>query len=416
MTPSKLIILLTVFVVGAVERANSDSEKECLSRNDYDHKAVHDLLSRSQNTVGDFKRLTDFPCWFDVDLARIGQEFARRHFGQLFISNTLASILLFTHPQIQPVLLLARADDTLKQRTKGDLATAQQIFLWYQADVLSPEWFQSVQNIRKIHSSVAAQIKTRNNTNIHNPDNPPDHWRNFQRDEKMWEAFYLDLKQLDTPKVRERLVPFKFSSPYKFNQYLLLITHWFFAGLPVLNPRQLGISNHTERDLQGFLHLWSVIAYNVGLEEEFVFCKGTLDQWKECIEYLKYFFVTHYLPHLLNMNLEAELLIQGQAEVIKQFVPGIPLEFWLITLLENHLNVPGTHLRKHVKLVPGAFGSLIDWFSTKAANEVDFFRGVLNKSILTALQVASLRSFGNPGNNLTHVASDHYSCSTYLLG
>ncbi|CAG7830655.1 unnamed protein product, partial [Allacma fusca] len=109
-------------------------EKKCSTTNDYDPKTVHNLLQSGQAIVGEFKPLKEFPCWFDVDLARIGQEFARRHFAQLFIANTLASILLFTHRQSQPVLLLARASDTLKQRTKGDLATAQQIYLWYHAE------------------------------------------------------------------------------------------------------------------------------------------------------------------------------------------------------------------------------------------------------------------------------------------
>ncbi|CAG7659286.1 unnamed protein product, partial [Allacma fusca] len=254
-----------------------------------------------------------------------------------------------------------------------------------------PEWFESVQNVRKIHSSVAAQIKTRNNTNINNSDTPPNHWTNFQRDAKMWEAFHLDLKPLDTPEVRGKIIPFNFTSPNKFNQYLLAGVYWYFVGLPVLNPRQLGISNYTERDLQGFLHIWAVIAHNVGLEEEFIFCKDSIDQWKECNEYLKYIFANHYLPQLLDINLEAELLIQGQAEVIKQIVPGIPLEFWLITLLENHLNVSGTHLRNHVKWGPGAFSSAIDWLTTKGANEMDFFRGLLNKGVLAALQVSSFR-------------------------
>ncbi|CAG7786286.1 unnamed protein product [Allacma fusca] len=361
-------------------------------------------------SYGDTKSPSTFPCWFDLDLARAGQKFARKYFGHILFANSLSSILLHSDRQAREVLLLARNNFLPEKITKTSLATAQQILLWYQSDILSPEWSMSLKNVREIHLSVSKRLKEKDTSSGRKAALEDNSVFRSKTNTKMWETFRMDIRKLDTPETRQKFVPLNSISPrFRFNQYAMSMALWSFMALPVLKPDQLGISKFSEEDLQGFAHLWATIAYTLGMDERFIFCKNTVAQWTECKEYLKDLFTAYYLPQLLELDFQGEILIENQLQGIKEFAPGVTNDAWLINLLEKQLDVRATHLRKQQNLESIVIGSTANWFATDATRISPSLQRIFNRVISRAIKDNSIKHFGDPGTNATIVATEHFS-------
>ncbi|CAG7824548.1 unnamed protein product, partial [Allacma fusca] len=148
----------------------------------------------------------------------------------------------------------------------------------------------------------------KNNYVATNKSNPT----GFYPRKKMWEAFKLDLENAVTGIKMERK---DYSKPkYMQNQYTMTIALWGFMSLPVMIPYRLGIVRFTETDLKGFVHLWGIIAYMLGAEEEFIFCKDVWNGWEECKDYLREIFRVYLLPQMLELDFEGQIMIESLIE------------------------------------------------------------------------------------------------------
>lgn len=61
------------------------------------------------------------------------------------------------------------------------------------------------------------------------------------------------------------------NSPYKpkgINNTDIAITQACFVGMIVLRPRDIGVHNATDEDIEAFCHMWRCYGYYLGLEDE----------------------------------------------------------------------------------------------------------------------------------------------------
>ncbi|CAG7716615.1 unnamed protein product, partial [Allacma fusca] len=375
-----LLLLSTIFV----PTTHQSSPLECSQKKFIPVKKIFEL---GQLSAGDSGSTSTFPCWLDVKLARIGQNFAQKYFGHMFFAHALSLVALLSDEQTRRVLVLTGKSDTPDKSARRYLATAQQIHLWYHSDILSPQWTQSVEKVREIHSFVAFYVDTLNDTYA-NIKVAEEKRSGFKPNEKMWEAFNLDIKNFDREKILSQSVHFNISLPkpkFKFNQYTMTLTIWAFMALPILSPTQLGISKYSERDLQGFAHLWATVGYALGTEERFIFCK-TPDEWPECKLFLKGLFQTHFLPQLLDLNFEGETMIESLLWGMEKLVPRYPPDALLINLLEKHLGIRAKNLRRQRSLQSSVLGSSANWFMNAAT-----LRSGLLRSFFTSLAFGEMQ-------------------------
>ena len=122
-----------------------------------------DLYRLGRDLMADSGR-TDpqLPCWFDPNLARVGQRFARTNFAQLVIAHFLSLFLLIANPDIRRILYftMRSADpDTAYQRY---IATALQAKLWYDVEILHANVSTEVREVRNIHRATAHRIEDEN--------------------------------------------------------------------------------------------------------------------------------------------------------------------------------------------------------------------------------------------------------------
>ncbi|XP_052121681.1 uncharacterized protein LOC113202178 [Frankliniella occidentalis] len=121
------------------------------------------------------------------------------------------------------------------------------------------------------------------------------------------------------------------------SQYDMSLTQWAFIG-PVLQfPEQYGIGNATREELDGFVHLWEVFGYALGIDDRFNFCQGgleaTLRRARETLS-------TIVLPGLRGAQPPWEYMTRCMADGLGYLLPGIGFESQLATLLAVTLDSP----------------------------------------------------------------------------
>ncbi|CAG7728112.1 unnamed protein product [Allacma fusca] len=391
--------------VGNCARLTDQAQEECLRPNKLQKISITDVLKLGETLPLDSRTTSLFPCWFDLELARTGQRFARKYLAQISFANGMSLILLLSDYQTRRVLFLTQKSETPEKAFKRYTATMQQIVVWFESDILSPNWVRSVTNVRKIHSHASSHVKSLNSTASKFTVTPEENETGFQPNGNLWKAFKMDLAQM---RYEVQPTEFDYSTPkFKFNQYTMVMTVWAFMALPILSPQALGIKNAMEEELQGYAHLWAVIAYALGTDEKFIFCKGTLIEWQDCKCQLKDLLTKHFLPQLLNLDFEGELMIESMLLAFKRILTGYPVEGLLINLLEEHLGMKATHLRKQRDLMSLVAGTTVNNFIYYSG-----YNPVLglftNQLTLSQIQSASLKVFGDPGTNLTHVSNAHF--------
>ncbi|CAG7687114.1 unnamed protein product [Allacma fusca] len=223
-----------------------------------------------------------FPCWFDLNLARTGQEFARKYFGELVFANVFGLVAALADSPTRRVLFLTGKSNTPEKAFKRYLASVQQVHLWYHSDILSSWWATSIRNVRKIHSYASFYVESLNSSVSKLTATRENNLMGFQPNKKLWKAFKMDLRQFSNG---SQSAEFENSDPkFKLNHYGMTLTLWGVLALPVLNPVSLGIVMPSdEKGLKGFVHLWSIIRYALRTDEQFIFCKDTRsdNDWRE---------------------------------------------------------------------------------------------------------------------------------------
>ena len=312
-------ILINLWALLAIVTAKS-GVSECLL-NPKDTVPVTNILSKGQELYGESGTEPGFPCWFNVELARAGQEFARKNFAQISLGHGLGLIPLLGNQQSRRVLYATHRSNTPETAFKRYTATGLHIALWYKEDILSPNWMKSALTIRRIHDGAGKyfkELQTSNETDFRKPlvtkNNDP---HGFKPDTRMWEAFEADMEEskyadmMENPKLKEILQ----HEPKEFyNQFLFSITQWAFVALPVLFPKQIMIPRWTEMDLKGFVHFWAVLCYVLGMDERFIICRDPND-FEGCKKYLDDMFHLYIVPSLFDIDYEGQIMSEAVLRV-----------------------------------------------------------------------------------------------------
>ncbi|CAG7727705.1 unnamed protein product [Allacma fusca] len=261
-----------------------------------------------------------FPPWFDLELARTGQKFSCKYFAQLVFANIMSLVVSLSDLPTRRALFLTRKSNTPERAFKRYVSTAQQVHLWYHSDILDPSWAKSISNVREIHNYASNYLESLNPPVLKSPVHPEDNPKDFQPNERLWKAFKMDLAKLN---YEDQPTDYHYSAPkFQFKQYGWQMAIWPFVALPILNPETLGIEMPSdEKGLQGFIHLWSVIGYALGTDEENIYCKDawSKNEWQGCKHHLREILLKTFLPQLINLDFEGKTMIESMLLVIQMF-------------------------------------------------------------------------------------------------
>ncbi|XP_023019818.2 uncharacterized protein [Leptinotarsa decemlineata] len=183
-------------------------------------------------TNANFFGNNELPPFYDEELFKRGQRVFDKHiFAMMFakIQGLLAVLLI---PTIRRMLVFTKMSGSDLMAYKRYLATTFHMVVWYQNDFKpGSKLWNSISEVRNMHNSAS---------------------------KRGCEANISRISQKD-----------------------MALTQFGFMGFALARAEKVGIYGVTEEEWAGFLHVWRVVGYLMGMEDRFNLCTGSVKETKE---------------------------------------------------------------------------------------------------------------------------------------
>ncbi|XP_018563856.1 uncharacterized protein LOC108905470 [Anoplophora glabripennis] len=180
----------------------------------------------------DFRNRDDLPPFYDEELFRRGQKFFHKHIFGLFLSKCLGLVAVLAVPSILKVLMFTRMSGTELTAYKRYVSTILHMMVWYDSDFKpGSKLWKSIADVRKRHNSASNRSCSAGMNRITQKD--------------------------------------------------MAITQFGFMGISVCRSKMVGIHKASDEEWEGFIHIWRVIGYLMGIEDRFNLCSGTVEETRE---------------------------------------------------------------------------------------------------------------------------------------
>ncbi|XP_053598459.1 uncharacterized protein LOC103570505 [Microplitis demolitor] len=227
------------------------------------------------------KSTEEIPAWLDREKFARGQKFAQDNVLGLFFSVLLTLFASVSFEEgLKPLVATGKSSDPYGA-FKRYLSTSIRIRNWYTSDpwTKGTPAYNDLRAVRRIHTIIRANA-------------------NSMSDEELTKAATIENSFSPTrntllqdfrsacPVTLPGQCPFAIKSqgPVKLkrmHQCEMACAQGGFFCLVVLHPKALGIHGVTDEQLDDFCYVWRCIGYILGIENEFNFCRGTLDEIKQ---------------------------------------------------------------------------------------------------------------------------------------
>ncbi|KYM78211.1 hypothetical protein ALC53_11406 [Atta colombica] len=234
---------------------------------------------------GDFseQRGNTKPDWLIMDKFYRGQHFAERHFSAIFMSQVMGLIQIFSFTDGMRTLIFSQESNTPYNAFVRYLRTANSFRNWYTSDpwCQGTPAYRDIQRVRRLHSAMRSKLCKKS-------------FEEIDRDSKIQNVWCPILGKITKdfantcPMAKSQQCPYTMVRTKSLNQGDMAGTLFSCMGLAVLYPEQFGIYASDE-DLEAFCHLWRSLGYLLGIQDQYNFCRGNLQEIrqrsKDFIEY-----------------------------------------------------------------------------------------------------------------------------------
>lgn len=246
------------------------------------------------------------PDWLNMDKFYRGQRFAQRYFSLISISNLMGLLQIFSFSDGLKPLILSQKSNTPYRAFERYLRTIRSFRNWYTSD----PWcegtpaYRDIQRVRKLHRAMRQKLCRKN-------------FEEIDRDSKIENTWCPMLGKISRdfadacPKAKNQQCPYTMTRTRGLNQGDMSGTQFASMGLIVLYPEQFGIHNANDEDLEAFCHLWRGLGYLLGIEDQYNFCRGSLEDVRERT---KDFIEQWVKPNLRTVTSEWEHMIMSLFE------------------------------------------------------------------------------------------------------
>ncbi|XP_046748354.1 uncharacterized protein LOC124412496 [Diprion similis] len=298
-------------------------------------KAIPDSmlhLCTGRNRPGDCGRPSDVkPEWLDMEKLRRGQKFAQEHMFPIYFSEMLSLFALFSFEDgLKPLIMTGRSS-TPFTAFKRYLSTGLRIRHWYTEDLWakgSPAR-KDILTVRMMHGAAKRRLDASTNAEIDAAAKIPNACCPSR------EMLLKDFAETcEVPVIGQCPYLLERNNPDRqkgINQTEMALTQWGFVGLIISYPKCLGVHYATDEDLEAFCHLWRSIGYQLGMEDEYNFCRGTLEEIRQrSSDFLE----TWVKPNLRIITPEWEHMMRCIFTGVSVYLPGATYETSLLYLTE----------------------------------------------------------------------------------
>ncbi|XP_046748835.1 uncharacterized protein LOC124412762 [Diprion similis] len=320
------------------------------------------------------------PDWLDMEKLRRGQKFAQDHSFSIYIAEILSWFATYTfQSSLNPVIITGKTSSPFAA-FKRFLSTSLRIRHWCTQDLWSKETaaWKDILAVRRMHAVVKRRMDT---------------FTKEDRDAaaKIPKPFFISRKILledfpeacKTPAIGQCPLLIDQNSPdppRSFNQTDMAITQWGFVGLIVSYPEAFGVHYATDEDLEAYCHLWRSISYQLGMEDDFNFCRGTL---KDIRKRSNDFIEAWVKPHLREVTPEWEHMLRCIFSSLNLFMPNITFETGLLQFTDIiNLKMPRLYSSLSYKQWIGYYVTkYFFYYATKLPGVIKLANTFLNRSL-----------------------------------
>lgn len=320
------------------DKSAEEGEKPMLERLRDALEAVPDSmlhLMTGRNRPGDCGRPSDQkPDWLDMDKLRRGQKFAQDHMFPVYFAEMLALFALFSFEDGLKPLIVTGKSSTPYTAFKRYLSTGMRVRHWYTGDLWEKGTVarKDILTVRAMHAAVKRRLDASTNEEIDLASTISNPWCPTR--EMLIKDFSETCAAPAIGQCPYTIVRNSPDRPKGINQLEMALTQWGFIGLITSYPKLLGVHDASDEDLEAFCHLWRSIGYQLGMEDEYNFCRGSLAD----IRQRSHDFLEAWVkPNLREITPEWEHMMRCVISGVASFLPGITYEsalFYLSEILE----------------------------------------------------------------------------------
>ncbi|KAL6257257.1 hypothetical protein P5V15_012184 [Pogonomyrmex californicus] len=278
---------------------------------------------------------TDKPLWLDMDKFRRGQQFARDHFFSILFANVLSLFNIFAFADGLKPIILSQRSHTPYLAFKRYLSTTCRVQNWLLGDpwTVGTEAYKDIQVVRKMHRAMRARLCELDNKKIDIATKIPHPWCPDR------EIILKDFSSCPYPTVENGCLHLSVK-PKGLNQADMGATQFAFIGMILLYPREFGI-HVSDNDMAAFCHTWRGIGYLLGIEDQYNFCRGNLEEIKQRSHDFVELWVKSYLRQVTP---EWEHMMRCVTESLTYYIGGSSFKT-LLLFVTNLLNIDMPHLQ-----------------------------------------------------------------------
>ncbi|XP_014478876.1 PREDICTED: uncharacterized protein LOC106746620 isoform X2 [Dinoponera quadriceps] len=240
-------------------------------------------INRSQETL---------PEWMDMDKYRRGQKFVHDNYGSITISLLASTVYINTFDDVLKPVIISKKSHTPYLAFKRYLSTLTRILSWLTGEpwVKETKAYKDLKMTRQKHAHINTKMSKLSN-------------EQFAVEAKI--ADPLSLERETFLKTFATECPFKKlgQRPYKTLNASSVTTDFVNNGtmfnvqggiitLIIIYSQNIGIQDITDDDLEAYCHMWKCYGYLLGMEDEYNFCNGSLEQIKQRARDFSQYWVT----------------------------------------------------------------------------------------------------------------------------
>ncbi|XP_029668921.1 uncharacterized protein LOC115238899 [Formica exsecta] len=216
------------------------------------------------------------PNWLDMDKFKRGQQFALRHFCSVSISNLMGLLQIFSFADGLKPLILSQKSNTPYRAFKRYVSSINRFRNWYTSNpwCKGTQAYHDIQTVRNLHRAMRRKLCNMSDDRI----------------DLASEISHIKCPAFNTitkdfadacPTAENWQCPYTMSRMKGLNQGDMSGTQFACMGLIVLYPEQFGVYNASDEDLEAFCHLWRGLGYLLGIEDQYNFCRGSLQDIRQ---------------------------------------------------------------------------------------------------------------------------------------
>jgi len=280
------------------------------------------------------------PDWLDMEKFRRGQRFALHYFSSISICNLLSLLQIFnTSNTLKPLMYKSSTPYGAFRRF---LSTIIRIRNWYMSDPWceNTKAYKEIRTVRRIHRIMRQKLCKMNDEEIE---------RSTRITHMFCPAIGIIGKDFADvcPMARDLQNPYTIKGIKGINQGELSGTQYSFMGLTLLYPEKFGVYDASEEDFDAFCHMWRGFGYLLGIEDQYNFCNGSLQEIRQrCKDFNEIWIKTNYrtvapdwehmsmcvfegMSYILHVKMNYKIFLLWLCDIIKLDMPRLYNSFLL---------------------------------------------------------------------------------------